>query len=147
MGAACPVNGIVIWGAKFSLLDTRVLIATGFLAGILFLGAAIIALVSNWRKRQENATFSMHDQLASFRALYEQGLMSAEEFERVKGQLLGRLKKTPAPGGKMPAPTKPATTANTGANTGAAPGPQPPLPPEPPPPGPPPGPTDSPTNV
>lgn len=92
MGTACPIFGMVPC-ARFSLTDPQVLIATGLLAGTLFVGAIAIALIDRWRKRLQNETFSKHEQLASFRMLYERGELSAEEFERVRTQLLNQLKR------------------------------------------------------
>jgi uncharacterized membrane protein len=92
MGAAYPAPVVA---AGISLLDPKfvqVLIATGLLAAILIIGAVVVALFDRWRKRQANETFSTHDQLASFRLLYERGELSREEFERVRRQLMERLK-------------------------------------------------------
>jgi hypothetical protein len=122
MGAACPTIGMFPF-AKFSLLDPEVLIATGFLAATLFVGAVAIALIDRWRKRELNETYSAHDQLASFRLLYERGELSAEEFDRVRRQLLSRLKHEAA--APPPKVVKPST-----AVTETPPAPLPPLPPE-----------------
>lgn len=93
MGAACPV----LVAAADSLADPkfiRILAATGLLAGALLAGAIVVAFVDRWRKRRANETLATHDQLASFRLLYERGELSKEEFERIKAQLLARLKAT-----------------------------------------------------
>jgi hypothetical protein len=142
MGAACPNIGTALF-AEFSLMDPRVLVATGLLSGTLFAGAIIIALVNRWRKRQENETFTTHDNLAAFRILYERGELSAEEFERVKKQLLGRLKQNLAAPSKdarpasnaiksaLDLPHPPLPGENSTAITDAAAAPLPPLPSEP----------------
>ncbi len=123
MGAACPTIGMIALG-KASFTDPKVLIATALLSCALFAGAVIVALASRWRKRQENETFTTHDQLASFRVLYERGELSADEFDRIKRQLLGRLKSDAA------APAKDqASNASANAITDVAPQPLPPLPP------------------
>jgi len=91
MGAACPAPV----AAGLSGLDPKfiqILIATGLLAGALLVGAFVVALFDRWRKRRANETFSAHDQLTSFRLLYERGELSREEFERIRAQLLARLK-------------------------------------------------------
>jgi putative oligomerization/nucleic acid binding protein len=124
MGAACPTIGMVAF-AKFSLTDPQVLIATGLLSATLFAGAIIIALVGRWRRKQENETFTTHDNLAAFRILYERGELSADEFERIKKQLLGRLKQESEAPAKPAAPQAPST-----AITDSAAQPLPPLPPE-----------------
>src|SRR5262245_11457156 len=92
MGAACPIFGVVPC-ARFSLTDPQVLIATGLLAGTLFVGAVAVALIDRWRKRMQHETYSKHEQLASFRMLYERGELSADESERVRAQLLNQLKR------------------------------------------------------
>ena len=123
MGAACLAFGMAASAKISSLRDPRVLIPTLMLAGALFLGAMILALVSRWRKRQENETLTTHDQLAQFRVLYERGELSAEEFDRVRRKLLARLKHELAEAAPKPAATPPST-----AETETPPGPQSPLP-------------------
>jgi hypothetical protein len=66
------------------------------LAAALLVGAFAVAMLDRWRKRQLNETFTAHDQLTSFRLLYERGELSQEEFERVRKQLLTRLKRQEA---------------------------------------------------
>src|SRR5436309_8249967 len=100
MGAACLAAA-----DKFSFLNPQVLVTTALLAGALILGAAVLALIDRWRKRQTNETLATHDQLASFRLLYERGELSHDEFERIRQQLLVRLKTGPAP---APPPIRPA---------------------------------------
>ena len=117
MGAACPT---AVFAAKFSFLDRRVLILTASLAGALLVGAILIALVDRWRKRAANETFSTHDQLASFRLLYERGEMTQEEYDRVRQQLLVRLKKGPPPlpakAPPSPPPADPPPPSEPGTN-------------------------------
>jgi len=86
--------------AALSFLDPRVLTVTALLSGSLLAGALIIAMVDRWRKRQTNFA-QPHEQLASFRVLYERGEMSEEEYQRVRARLTPKLKPTPA----APSPT------------------------------------------
>jgi hypothetical protein len=90
MGAACPAA--VLADNALSKLPKDVWIYTGLLALALLVGAGIIALVERWRKRQTNETFTAHDQLASFRLLYERGELDQQEYDRIKKQLLVKLK-------------------------------------------------------
>jgi hypothetical protein len=73
-------------------LDPRVLWATLSLVVILLLGAAVLALVDRWRKRPAPDRLSPGDQLSHFRTLYEQGQLSREEFERIRGRLSRELR-------------------------------------------------------
>jgi hypothetical protein len=90
MGAACPAA--VLADNALSKLPPDVWIATGLLAGALLIGAIVLAVFERWRKRKANETFTAHDQLASFRLLYERGELSQQEFDRIKKQLLVKLK-------------------------------------------------------
>jgi hypothetical protein len=124
MGGTCPTIGMLP-AAKFSFTDPQILIATGLLAGTLFVAAIAIALIDRWRKRLQNETYSTHDQLASFRLLYERGELSAEEFERICRQLLVRLKHEGAAPTKQTKPPEPSTAVTESPTA-----PLPPLPPE-----------------
>ncbi len=129
MGAAYPA---VVAAAADSLTDPkfiRILIATGLLAGALLAGAVIVAFVDRWRKRGANETFNTHDQLASFRSLYERGELNKEEFERIKAQLLTRLKTTDNAAAKVDEVSE----ADASPTPPAAGGDEPPPPAEPPP--------------
>lgn len=93
----------------------QVLWVTAALSGALLIAAAIIALFNRWRKRQENKTAESFDQLASFRALYEHGELSQEEFDRIRRRMVSRMKpaqhpELQAPPPKDEAPPEPGTT-------------------------------------
>ena len=90
MGAACPAT--LLADNALSKLPPDIWIATGLLAGILLIGAVVLAIFERWRKRKANETYTAHDQLASFRLLYERGELSQQEFEGIKKQLLVKLK-------------------------------------------------------
>ena len=81
-----------ITGAEISFLDRRILLPTLLLCVALLVGAGIVAWVERWRKRQDRTALTPHDQLASFRVLYEQGQMSEEEYQRVKARLTAKIK-------------------------------------------------------
>lgn len=78
--------------------------ATAILSGILLAAAVAIALFQRWRKRQTKAPITEFDQLASFRALYERGELSQEEFERIRRRIVGRLKPESAAAPPLPSP-------------------------------------------
>lgn len=87
-----------------SFLDPQVLTVTLMLTGALLLGAIVIAAVDRWRKRQANRFLATHDHLASFRILYEQGELSREEYDRIRGKL-SREGKIPKSAEKVTPPT------------------------------------------
>ena len=94
MGAAC-LPGTLAAGPWF--LDPRVLAYSAAIAGSLLLGAIILALVDRWRKKQMNDSRNVQDELVAYRALYQRGELSAEEYQRVRGRLVGQLKAKPKP--------------------------------------------------
>jgi len=55
--------------------------------------AVILALVSRWRRRSAEDRLSPAEQLTQFRSLYEQGLLSQEEFERLRSLLAGEIRR------------------------------------------------------
>jgi hypothetical protein len=63
------------------------------LVAALLLGAFIISLVEKWRRRSRDRSLSAGDQLSHFRRLYEEGTITREEFERIKAQLAGDLRR------------------------------------------------------
>ena len=73
--------------------------ALWFVAALLA-GAIAIEIVNRWRKRSPGGILSANDELAQYRALRDAGVMSEDEFDRVRGLLgnkLGEAKKsTPA---------------------------------------------------
>jgi hypothetical protein len=105
-------------GWKYDLLTTGLI-----LAGALLLAAVVIALASRWRRRSEK-TLTPGDQLSHFRSLYERGEISAEEFQRLRGILGGKV--VQAVGGQPPA--RPANPP--GDDKPPAPAEEPPPPPD-----------------
>jgi hypothetical protein len=59
----------------------------------LLLGAVVIHLVDKWRKRVKTENLTPNDQLSHFRQLYEQGLLTPEEFARIRSRLGGELRR------------------------------------------------------
>ena len=64
-----------------------------YLAGALLLGAVVLALLNRWRRRSAEDRLGPAEQLAQFRSLYEQGLLSQEEFERLRSLLGGEIRR------------------------------------------------------
>jgi hypothetical protein len=72
--------------------DPRLLWMTLALIGILLLGALIFAWLDRWRKRTAAPPPGAKDHLAHFRQLYEQGVLSQEEYDRIRGRLTQQLR-------------------------------------------------------
>lgn len=103
--------------AQRSALDPRLLWATLALVGAVLLGALVIFWLDRWRKAPVETKPSANDQLAAFRALYERGGMSQEEFERVKARLTEQLRQ------EMEVPATPAAPPVPQSGDGPAKGP------------------------
>lgn len=73
----------VDWTTRFWVLG---------LIGVLLLGALVVALVDQWRKRQKRLGPTADEELAQFRAMYERGEISKEEFQRLRSVLGGRIR-------------------------------------------------------
>ena len=113
-------------GSPFTQPD--LIFGTVMLAGALLVGAGVVYVMDKWRKR---ATLPEQDQtgadLSGFRAMYQRGELTEEEYARLRQKVAARVKPAPAapptgdaPGGAtLPGPDVPAST---------------PPPPEPPPP-------------
>jgi len=96
------------------------------LVGALVVGAILISAVERWRKRSASAGLTAGDQLSHFRRLYDQGVLSKEEFEQIRAQLADKLREEmqvqgapPAqadvPGAAPPAPPEPPGPSSDGA--------------------------------
>ena len=81
-------------------------------------GVLAILLVNRWRKGGANLTPSASDQLAQYRALYEKGAISEEEYRRLRSLLGGEIRRnldvpgkpsSPAGAAPVPPPTPPAS--------------------------------------
>src|SRR3954465_14092164 len=93
--------------------------ATGILMAALLLGAIVIALVGRWRRRGGSGS-SASDQLAEFRELYDEGVISKEEFRRRRARLGGQIRgasRAAKPGGVTETP--PSAAPDPGARPAA----------------------------
>lgn len=90
-----------------------------WLVGALLLAALILLFVQRWQRRSQEPGDPLRDQLTQFRALYEKGEISQEEYERVRGRLLGRFQDKPATTPEPPAgsasPDSPAKSSENGS--------------------------------
>jgi hypothetical protein len=86
----------VIWG-------------TAGLAVALLVGALVIWLVDRWRKKATQTTNSA-EELTEFRAMYERGEITEEEYVKLRTRVSGRIKQPP------PAPAAPGASPGTSTN-------------------------------
>jgi hypothetical protein len=83
---------------SFVLTDERtvqLLVTSLCLVAALLVAAVVVAWVNRWRRQRDaQDDLSPNVQLAQFRALYEQGTISQEEFERLRTLLGARMRAT-----------------------------------------------------
>lgn len=108
---------VLVWAALLALTLTkeeRLLLWVSVLVGVLLVGAWFIARVDRWRKRQMEDADDAPDQMMSFRALYERGELSKEEYDRVLRRMAERAgakpKPVPATAAEPPAAPEPPAT-------------------------------------
>jgi len=90
--------------------DGRNFLPLLYLAAALVVGAVVIVLVGRWRKGEARLTPTASDELAQYRALYERGAISEEEYRKLRSILGGELRKglDLAPRPLAPSPPPPA---------------------------------------
>lgn len=65
----------------------------GALAVTLLLGAIVMSIVERWRKRQlASSNFPEIEQIGKYRAMYENGELTKEEYEKIRRKEAERLK-------------------------------------------------------
>lgn len=104
MASAGPASLI----AQFRLNSELVQAMLG-LTAVIFLGVLVLLWFNRWRRRAA-APPTPDDELKHYRSLYEQGLMSHEEFERLRAHLDAQLRKSL--GVSKPAPPPEGPSAN-----------------------------------
>lgn len=68
------------------------------LAGALLVGAIVVYYVDRWRKRAATEdTRQAGEELTGFRAMYERGEITEEEYNRLRLKVADRVKKAPTP--------------------------------------------------
>src|SRR5262245_14998152 len=83
---------ILLWSPLFAA-DGRNFLPLLYLAAALLVGALVIVLVGRWRKGNSNLSPNASDELAQYRALYEQGAISEEEYKKLRSLLGGEIRK------------------------------------------------------
>jgi uncharacterized membrane protein len=85
--------------------EENLIFAISALAGVLLIGAVIIAKVDRWRKRQMTDSDDTPGYLGSFREMYEQGEISKEEYDRVLKRMAERALSKQSPVKSVGQPT------------------------------------------
>lgn len=99
------------------------LIVNGAIVGAIFIGLAVVfSAVRYWSRRQIEANDSPAMSLSSFREMYENGELSAEEYEQIRTKMAAKMKSKLGVVPKPPA-TKPQGDGDVGRN-GPAPHPK-----------------------
>jgi Short C-terminal domain len=92
-------------------------------AGALLAGAFAVALLRRWWYQTSNPVAEASDQLSHYRALFERGAISEEEYNRLRHALRGGLTGTTGPAASGPAPPPAAPAPPTPPPNGAGPTP------------------------
>jgi hypothetical protein len=104
-------------GAKSFFSSPEFLWSSVALVGVLLLGALGLALARLWRNRLMDNLRSLEGEVEHYQALYHQGEISREEFERITGLLAHPAPEATAPPGPKPpsAPQAPPGPPEPGA--------------------------------
>src|SRR5262245_42057754 len=90
-------------------MDLSLMVPALAMVGALLVGAVVVAVFRRWQKSDKPLAPNPSDQLAQFRALYEPGTISEEEFRRLRTVLAGEIREAnnlpppPAAAGAGPA--------------------------------------------
>jgi hypothetical protein len=68
----------------------------GLMAAALIVGAVVVWAVDRWRKRITSDAGRSGEELTSFRAMYERGEITEEEYNKVRNKVATRVKTAPA---------------------------------------------------
>lgn len=82
-------------GKANPFLNPEFLVTVGLLVGALLLGAIVFAFVDRWRKRDAVATGGREstESLTSFRAMFDNGELTREEYEKIRDRVAAKMKK------------------------------------------------------
>jgi len=90
MGSAAMIgHGAILWARE---RDLRLFWMWLLLSVVLSVGVIILVILRRWQKRVSRSALSAGDQLSHFRELYEQGVLSKEEFEQIRAQLAEKMR-------------------------------------------------------
>ncbi|MFO0841717.1 MAG: SHOCT domain-containing protein [Gemmataceae bacterium] len=112
MAASEPATTVVV-----AAFDPSMMIPALTLIGALLIGAVVVAFVRRWQMSKQPLGPSASEQLAEFRSLYEKGVLSEEEFKRLRARLGGEIRQVnnlpppPAAAGTGPTQTSPPPSA------------------------------------
>jgi hypothetical protein len=93
-----------------AFLDTRLVVTSALLAGALLLGAVIIGFVRRWQQLNSRG-ITANEQLAQYRALYDRGELSEDEFRRLRDLLTVQIRKESGLSTDKPPPAQAVTPA------------------------------------
>jgi hypothetical protein len=75
----------------FTWSDSILLPSLGLIA-VLLIGAGVIVLIRRWRGQDDTPSQSPAQQLAQYRSLYDQGVMSKDEYDSLRAMLEGKTR-------------------------------------------------------
>lgn len=81
---------------ELAIRSPQFILATGLLILVILAGALALYLVDRWRKRQLSDAETMRESaesLTSFRAMFERGELTREEYERVREKMAAKIKR------------------------------------------------------
>ena len=78
--------------ANKPLFSVELWVAVGLLSAVLLGGAVVLYLTDLWRKRQLAPDRDSPESLTSFRAMYERGDLSEEEYQKIRARVAAKVK-------------------------------------------------------
>jgi len=97
------MTGVSLLAQAIDFTQQQLVTAGLWLAGALLVLAVLIGCLNRWRQMSSRGqSLGSGEQLAEFQRLHAQGLMSDDEFERVKRLLGGRLLREARAGNRTP---------------------------------------------
>ena len=92
----------------------RYILASMSLVAVLLLGALVLLIVHRWRRNTDSDSDSSRgrEQMSTFRELYEKGMLSREEYDRIRNKLSIRMLGKPEKPAPAAEPGKPPTPAS-----------------------------------
>lgn len=93
---------IVLANANRDAANLDLLLWGGVLAGVLLVGAAVVARLDRWRKSMLGSGPAAVDNLAAFRLSYERGELSEDEYRKIRARLTGGKPLPPPPPSNTP---------------------------------------------
>lgn len=77
-----------------NLLDsTEFVVGTAALIAVLLSGAVVIWYLDRWRKQRERGASESTESLTNFRALFENGEITEEEYKRIRGKVSSQMRR------------------------------------------------------